>query len=237
MNPSQPMPATAGQPAPVSSASADTGARRRGGMPAFFDHAPTLTVRDPLAEFLGAAEGGLIEYRYADAVRLAGHSCPTVAGAYLMTLHGLRALYGAELPERGGVQVFLHEAPDSGTTGVVAAVAQLLTGAARETGFQGIGPAGVFSRQHLLSFGADMDGALGLRRRDSGRAVQVRLEAGAVPWPEEMRALLPRVMVGRTSADDELRFGVLWQERVRRMLIEHADDPALIQVSDWDGAP
>lgn len=31
---------------------------------------------DPLAEFLGAAEGGLIEYGYADAVKLAGHSCP-----------------------------------------------------------------------------------------------------------------------------------------------------------------
>jgi hypothetical protein len=59
------------------------------GFPEFYAQAPRVTLRDPLAEFLGAARQGLIEYRYADVVRLAGHSCPTVAGAYLMALHGL----------------------------------------------------------------------------------------------------------------------------------------------------
>ena len=39
--------------------------------PEFFTDAPTLRVYDPLAEFLGAAADGIIEYRYADAVRLA----------------------------------------------------------------------------------------------------------------------------------------------------------------------
>ena len=39
--------------------------------PEFFAHVPTVTLRDPLAELLGAADGGLIEYRYADAVKLA----------------------------------------------------------------------------------------------------------------------------------------------------------------------
>mgnify|MGYP003492414693 FL=1 len=42
-------------------------------------------MRDPLAELLGAAEGGRLEYTYADAVKLTGHSCPTVAGAWLAT--------------------------------------------------------------------------------------------------------------------------------------------------------
>ena len=41
--------------------------------PAFFDAVPAITVADPLAEALGAADGGLIEYRYFDAVKLAGH--------------------------------------------------------------------------------------------------------------------------------------------------------------------
>ena len=31
--------------------------------PAFFDVAPAIVVTDPLAGTLGAAEGGLIEYR------------------------------------------------------------------------------------------------------------------------------------------------------------------------------
>lgn len=47
--------------------------------PEFFDAVPPLRLRDPLAAFLGAAEEGVLEYRYIDAVRLAGHSCPTVA--------------------------------------------------------------------------------------------------------------------------------------------------------------
>jgi hypothetical protein len=51
--------------------------------PAFFDQAPVLRLHDPLAQLLGAATDGVIEYRYADAVRVAGHSCPTVAGAWL----------------------------------------------------------------------------------------------------------------------------------------------------------
>ena len=50
--------------------------------PAFFDAVPHLRLRDPLAEFLGAIEDGVVEYTYVDAVKLAGHSCPTVASAY-----------------------------------------------------------------------------------------------------------------------------------------------------------
>ena len=42
------------------------------GMPAFYAQAPSLILRDPLAQFLGAAQDGVMEYRYADAVRLAG---------------------------------------------------------------------------------------------------------------------------------------------------------------------
>ena len=40
--------------------------------PEFFDNAPSITMFDPLAKFLGAAEGGILEYRYLDAVKAAG---------------------------------------------------------------------------------------------------------------------------------------------------------------------
>ena len=49
-------------------------------------------MRDPLAEFLGAADGGRLEYTYADAVKLTGHSCPTVAGAWLATRRALATM-------------------------------------------------------------------------------------------------------------------------------------------------
>ena len=204
------------------------------GMPAFFADAPSLTVRDPLAQFLGAAQDGVMEYRYADAVRLAGHSCPTVAGAWLMTVHGLRALYGSGLPVRGEIQVWMRDARDSGVTGVISSVAQLLTGAAPETGFQGIGAAHLFARHNLLAFGAaTLEGVLGLRRTDTGKAVQVRLDASVVPWPDEMKTLMPKAVTGQASPAEQARFAELWQGRVRTMLVEHANDTAMVQVSDW----
>ena len=90
--------------------------------PDFFRDVPSLTLKDPLALMLGAAEDGLMTYTYADAVKLAGHSCPTVAGAWLMACHGLRALYGDATPVRGGIRVEFQAARDAGTTGVVANV-------------------------------------------------------------------------------------------------------------------
>ena len=78
--------------------------------PSFFDAVRPIVVVDPLAEALGAAEGGLIEYRYVDAVKLAGHSCPTVAGAWLMTRAALARLYPGETPRRGEMRVELRQA-------------------------------------------------------------------------------------------------------------------------------
>src|SRR5512135_146468 len=97
--------------------------------PEFFAAAPRITMRDPLAQFLGAASDGIIEYQYADVVKLAGHSCPTVASAYLMTRGALNALYPDALPERGGIRLELRDDRLDGATGVVANVASFLTGA------------------------------------------------------------------------------------------------------------
>ncbi|MBJ7832957.1 hypothetical protein HKQ44_07865 [Neisseria meningitidis] len=202
-------------------------------LPEFFDRAPTLTVQDPLAAFLGAAENGILTYRYADAVRLCGHSCPTVAGAYLMVIKGLKALYGEELPERGGIEAAMQGARDEGTVGVTASVVQLLTGAAPETGFGGIGIQGRFARRNLLSFGAgEINGTLTLRRKDNGKTVAVSINAALKPFAPEMRELMPKAVSGSASADELKQFGDLWQERVRAFLIDQADNPEFVTVSE-----
>lgn len=201
--------------------------------PSFFNQAPTITVRDPLAAFLGAAQDGILTYRYADAVRLCGHSCPTVAGAYLMVIKGLEALYGAELPQRGDIEAFMQGGRDEGTTGVTASVVQLLTGAAPETGFGGVGPAGRLARRHLLSFGAgEINGTLALRRRDTGKTVAVSLNAALQPFAPEMRELMPKAVGGSASAEELERFGQLWQARVKAFLTESADDPQFVIVRE-----
>ena len=94
-------------------------------------------MRDPLARFLGAAEDGVIEYTYADTVKLAGHSCPTVASAYLMT---------------------------------------------------------------------------------------------RVPSDPRIVALMPRCVAGTATADEAGQFQSLWQDRVRTLVVERADDPEIIVV-------
>lgn len=71
------------------------------GFPAFFDRAPVIRVQDPLSAFLGVNADGVIDYHYVDAVRLAGHSCPTVAGAFLLARSALKSLYPDSLPQRG----------------------------------------------------------------------------------------------------------------------------------------
>ncbi|MBN9548958.1 MAG: hypothetical protein J0H31_08780 [Alphaproteobacteria bacterium] len=204
--------------------------------PAFFSEAPTITLRDPLAAFLGLSKSGVMSYAYADAVKLAGHSCPIVAGAYLMVRRGLSQLYGDELPERGNVKVYLRAPRDEGTTGVIAAVATLLTGAAPETGFSGIGTGRRFTRRDLLRFDATFDGIMALRRSDNGRGVILDFDMTIVPFAREMQVLLPRVMTEQADEDEQERFATLWQARVEQMLIRHADDPALIRVCEWKAA-
>ncbi|ENX8701954.1 hypothetical protein C3H29_08925 [Neisseria gonorrhoeae] len=202
-------------------------------LPEFFDRSPTLTVQDPLAAFLGAAENGILTYRYADAVRLCGHSCPTVAGAYLMVIKGLKALYGEELPERGGIEAAMQGTRDEGTVGVTASVVQLLTGAAPETGFGGIGMQGRFARRNLLSFGAgEINGTLTLRRKDSGKTVAVSLNAALQPFAPQMRDIMPKAVGGSASAKELERFGQLWQARVKAFLTESADDPQFVIVRE-----
>lgn len=194
-------------------------------LPEFFEQVPRLLVRDPLAEFLGAARDGLLEYGYGDAVRLAGHSCPTVAGAYLMTCKALRHLYGEAVPERGQVRVSFCQSQDQGVTGVMASVAGLLTGAAGPGGFAGL--AGRFGRRGLLAFGQQGD-ALAAFSLANGPAVQAQLNLGVVPADPAMGELLQLCLTGQATPEEQAAFRQLWQDRVRRILLEHWDDPAVL---------
>jgi formylmethanofuran dehydrogenase subunit E len=197
--------------------------------PEFFDQIPTITLRDPLAELLGAAEGGLIEYRFADAVKLAGHSCPTVAAAWLMTVRCLQALYGDQTPERGNISVSLGESQDSGVAGVIASVATLLTGASGEGGFKGLG--GQHVRRNLLHFGVNGVAGLAFTRRDNNAAVHCQISLNSVPADPRMGELLPAVVRGIADAESAQLFRELWQDRVKRILIDHANDPELVTVT------
>lgn len=196
--------------------------------PDFFDAVPPLVLRDPLAAFLGAAEDGLMEYRYGDAVKLAGHSCPTVAGAWLMTRCALAALYGDAVPERGGVKVEFRDPQDGGVTGVIANVVGLLTGAAGEGGFKGLG--GRFGRQGTMAFGVPMEGEIRFTRLDTAAAVETAYRPQLVPPQPETGRLLQKIQAGDASLEEQRTFGRLWQERVKRLLLEQPGTPEWVTV-------
>ncbi|MES1154183.1 MAG: FmdE family protein [Rhodanobacter sp.] len=198
--------------------------------PAFYEQAPRILMRDPLAAFLGAAEDGLLEYRYPDAVRLAGHSCPTVAGAWLMARTALRALYPDEPAERGGIAVRMPAAEDEGVIGVIAQVLTLVTGAAAGNGFHGIG--GRFVRQSLLGFSAASGAtAVQFSRRDNGTAVAVELDLATVPSAPNLRELMVGALQPDATAEQRAAFAQAWQGRVQRLLLDHADDPQVLRLT------
>jgi hypothetical protein len=183
--------------------------------PDFFAAAPAIRMRDPLAEFLGAAEGGRIEYRYA--VRLAG-ICPTVASAFLMTRTALKALYGEELPVRG--DRVTGAAPRCRRHRVIASVATLITGATADSGFHGL--AGRFNRR---------DSCSSLRRSRQANwphgSTAARLSRCAdLSRGQRARTgeLMPLCLTGWASEAQTAEFRALWQDRVRRLLLDHADD-------------
>ena len=198
--------------------------------PDFFATVPGIRLRDPLADFLGAAAGGVLEYGYVDAVKLAGHSCPTVASTYWLTRQALRALYRDDLPERGAVRVELAADIGDGVAGVVANVASLLTGAAGVGGFKGLG--GRFDRRNLLVFAAQVPLELRHSRMDGRGQIDAGARMDRVPASPALGPLLQRCVAGIADASERREFGRLWQDRVRRLLLERAEDPDVFVVRE-----
>ena len=227
---SQSAPVTDAITGPLRPEAEAAGAASSMAIPAFFDDVPAIELRDALAETLGAVADGVIEYRYLDAVKLAGHSCPTVAGAWLMTRAALARLYPGQMPQRGELRVELRDAQDSGVTGVIASVVGLVTGAAGPGGFHGLG--GHHVRRGLLEFGRTMHGQIRVTRLDSGRSVEVSHHPEVVARPAGLGPLLQAAMAPGADPGARQAFAAVWQQWVRTLLIEHADDPLLIVVQE-----
>lgn len=194
--------------------------------PDFFDAVPAIAVHDPLAACLGASISGRIEYRYHDVVKLAGHSCPTTAGTFLMLRKGLAHLYPDRLPERGAIGAALRADRTVGATGVIGRIVGMITGAAGDDGFKGLG--GQYDRRGLLSFGAAIAGDLRLTRLDDGRAVDLRFVSDIVPAPADLGIAMRRALSPGATEEDRRGLAERWQARVRKILLDHRDDPALV---------
>lgn len=185
--------------------------------PDFYTKVHTIQLHDSLSHFLGAIENGNIEITYLDCVKLAGHSCPTVAGAYLMALKALEELYPVGLPERGNISIAMRDAEDEGVTGVVSNVISFILGANGIGGFKGI--QGNFSRNNLVTFGNPIKDEVMFTRLDNNQSVSLSYDPSVIPADKKMMPLMVKNL-NLTASDEEKKFfKVLWQERVSKILL------------------
>ena len=190
---------------------------------AFYDEVEPIKLKDPLAVFLGAIdEHEEFIFTYEDAVKLAGHSCPAVSGAYKVTEKALKALYGNETPVRGGISVKVLGSIDNGANGPISQVISLITGAAPETGFAGLGNS--FVRKNKLIFDEKNEeaNAFVFTRDDNGKSVKVTYYPENVPGDEDMHNLFTKCIVGTANDKQKEKFKEMWQKRVRCVLFEEA---------------
>lgn len=183
--------------------------------PPFFDTIKTIKLRDPLADFLGALEDGYVEFCYLDIVKSAGHSCPTVSGAYLMALCGLKALYGNDLPVRGEIRVDFQGDPSEGVNGVIANIFTQITGATQSSGFKGIG--GDYARDNLLHFHEEIDSEVKLTNTITGESVEVCYSPEKVAADPLQTELMAKIMNKSATAQEIKKFKSLWQGRVEKI--------------------
>ena len=183
--------------------------------PKFFDSIESIKVVDPLANILGAFEEGKYEFNFIDVVKSAGHSCPTVAGAYLVTLEGLKALYPDTLAVRGEIKVEFQDALEEGVAGVISNVVSQITGATDKSGFKGLG--GKFARHSLMDFNANINSSVRFTRVDNSKSVDVHYDPSSIGGNPKMQSLMQKMMGGMANKDEIKEFGELWQDRVKKI--------------------
>ena len=195
--------------------------------PDFFNTIETIKVQDPLSQVLGAFSMGEYEFNYLDVVKSAGHSCPTVAGAYIITLEALKVLYPEQRAVRGNVKVEFEESLEDGVAGVIGNVISQITGATDKSGFKGL--QGQFARHSLMHFNADISSSARFTRVDTGKSVDVTYNPAPIKANPIMMQLMSKLSSGEASPEDIKEFGDIWQERVQR-IFENMD--AVVEVSE-----
>ena len=186
--------------------------------PAFFDKIEAIVLKDPLGKFIGTSKGGILEISYVETVKMAGHSCAVVGGAYLAVREGLKALYRNELPRRGEIKVEIRKGITEDNAGVVGSVLANITGATTDFGFGGL-PGGRFNRRNLLSYNAPIDTDIRFTRLDTNRQVGVNCHPEKVVNP---RAILMSAIGPDATPENKRTFPERFQNMVKQ-LFEQSD--------------
>jgi hypothetical protein len=171
-----------------------------------------IVLVDPLAALLGAVDGGRLNIA-TWMLSLAGHSCPTVACAWLMTGTALARLYPDGLLERGNAQRRTAQAADLGVTGSSPA-SPAWSQAPQPKAASGL--AGRHGRRNLLRFGVPMQGEIRYTRLDNGQTVELIHQPQAVPRPPGLTEQMRTALAPGADAAVRAAFAQSWQDGYAR---------------------
>ncbi|QLD86184.1 hypothetical protein HWV23_10770 [Natronomonas halophila] len=185
-----------------------------------------IEIRDPVAEALGVLEPGEpFVITYTDAVKEAGHSCPTASGAYRIVQLGLDTLYPDSYPVRSEVEVQAPGSRDDATYGVMSRIISYVTGATEDDGFSGLA-GGYGGRRDLLHFDAfdtdTTDPTFRFRRTDTDETVQVTYHVTDVPDGGPAIGNLQQILDGTASEQQREAFADAWHRRVQVVLSDES---------------
>ncbi len=187
---------------------------------------PPIMMVEPYFEIFGQSKVA-VPYYYEEAVKLAGHSCGAVAGAWLITKKALEQLYpNGELPVRGMITVEAPGAANEWFTGVFGDVITFVTGAAPATGFIGAEYGEVndlFIRQYKMTYPHEPTGTpppqmvWKFTRKDIGRVVTVNYNLAVITpiATEEMTALGVKMAKGEVTEEEKELYYVYWNDRAK----------------------
>ena len=147
-----------------------------------------------------------------------------------MARRALELLYGDELPRRGDLRITLHGQPDDDVNGPISQVLTLLTGAAPENRFQGLG--GQHVRLGLMTFaghGPAFATGVTFGRIATGEAVTLRYDPSAIPPAPTMGPDLQAVLSGAADPAVRQRFRDAWRGRVERILADGGRQTGMVR--------
>ena len=187
---------------------------------------------DPYFKIFGQTNGA-IPYYYEEAVKLAGHSCGAVAGAWTITRKALAVLYpNGETPVRGQILVDAPGAEDEWFVGVFGDVIMFITGAAPKTGFNGSDFAAnnLFVRQNKMVYDDKPTGEQNPMREwvftrvDTGAKVGVKFNLAVITpiaTPERV-AMGKKLALGQATPEEAADYAKYWNARAM-FVFQNAD--------------
>lgn len=85
-------------------------------------------------------------------------------------------------------------------------------------------------RRGLLQFNEEIEAELRFTRTDTGQVVLAQAYPHRVPGDPQTMRLMQLCLSAQATDEQRIEFGRLWQQRVQRILLDHAWDDTVFEL-------